>query len=1143
MKITRNYLIALTIIIPVIIFLLMNYIGSPGHLIFHDITEGINENNIIIRYFYSFSNNIGSTLVELSRIPIFSTILLIFKLLLSSTEFYIKIKIYLLYIASIGAFFYSIRIFSQYIKNKVDSRYMIFALIASSLIYVVNPWMNNRVVHFFLFFASVNIPLVTSLFYDLLYGEKINSNRLLLLLITLGTTIATPHIFLIDAVIMLCISIVFICKQNNFRENAIRFFKVISVIGIPAILLSLYWLLPYLSSGGEIPDRAESIDILLLLSRNANLLNSLRLISYWWINPHVYFSEGYLIGIFQVFVSYLLPILFLSFVFILRKNRVIQTFLLLFIVTLFLSSGTMVSISFYKTIIFNSLLSQFGWLLREIDKFGIILAYLYSLGIYFLIILLINKSRKYIYIIFILILFIAGFNLKHLNYVLTTDFKPSIIPNDFQMVNDYLAQDPEDCNVIWYPGVSKSFWAQTDDNPYAFSQLSSSKPIANTNSSTKYYVNYLFDEKNIDQINLGKALDLIGAKYVIVRDDDVNISQTALINKLISDVNFNLKFETQIIKVFENLRYSGLSNAFTTQIKTNLGYEFLKYLDELNVNTDQTYINFTDSNSSNLINLPINQYIIENGDSTDFAMSGFNRQFIYPFKYSNRAQPNQAWAKGSLTDLTHAEAGYYLNERNIHNAQLDFGNGIIMAYDQYQLKNHQTIDQVKGIPIKNSIFPNVTYNNNSIIYDFDPITEQNPYWKIIRSNKVDLKGVNNPKALSVFGDVDVSYDVNVTQPHLKITFYDQSDNLISIEHLTPDDIQKINTYFKIPVNTNSFDISLWSAALKIPYTVTWNTLNIEDISNYVEPILLSIPIDNNQCQVNCYLITRSLKSHRGGEVEYIVNSKSFFDKTVSNYNRFTWSVLGIVNYAQNVEIINRSGFNAVNAFTLIPISDYENALNQINNSIKNTSVVINIYNADSALPITNDSRGIFLGLGTSSLSNSIPLLSEHPIQISFKTHVDTPFMKNNPEISQNGTILDIQNTIFQNESVAQFPSIIIRQGTLVDTQTTIKLLETEINPTKHTISIDPFTASNLSSLITYKKPYSPNWRLTELNNQKPMIVYGQMNGWLLDHPQNSLTIEYLPQKYFYIGSIISIIALGLILIVWIILKRRQSLIR
>ena len=180
-----------------------------------------------------------------------------------------------------------------------------------------------------------------------------------------------------------------------------------------------------------------------------------------------------------------------------------------------------------------------------------------------------------------------------------------------------------------------------------------------------------------------------------------------------------------------------------------------------------------------------------------------------------------------------------------------------------------------------------------------------------------------------------------------------------------------------------------------------------------------------------------------------------------------------------------------------------------------------------------------MGLGTNDLDVSINLISEKPIEITYKTHSISPFIESTPTISQIVTTLNIQQTITSNESVAQFPSVIIKQGTVSNSEITASISESKINPTKHQITLDSFSTSNLPSLLTFKKPFSPNWRLTELNNQKPVVAYGLVNGWFVNQLPLSAAIEYLPQQYFYIGSIISLITLGVIIVIWTIVRRKK----
>jgi hypothetical protein len=94
-----------------------------------------------------------------------------------------------------------------------------------------------------------------------------------------------------------------------------------------------------------------------------------------------------------------------------------------------------------------------------------------------------------------------------------------------------------------------------------------------------------------------------------------------------------------------------------------------------------------------------------------------------------------------------------------------------------------------------------------------------------------------------------------------------------------------------------------------------------------------------------------------------------------------------------------------------------------------------------------------------------------------------------------------------------------------------------INSTKYNVTVKnakkPF-------ILLFGESYSPNWKLYE--NGKPIfedkhfVINGYANAWLVDANGNhSLTIEFFPQKVFYIGIIVSTSSL-LVLSLYILLK-------
>jgi hypothetical protein len=75
------------------------------------------------------------------------------------------------------------------------------------------------------------------------------------------------------------------------------------------------------------------------------------------------------------------------------------------------------------------------------------------------------------------------------------------------------------------------------------------------------------------------------------------------------------------------------------------------------------------------------------------------------------------------------------------------------------------------------------------------------------------------------------------------------------------------------------------------------------------------------------------------------------------------------------------------------------------------------------------------------------------------------------------------------------------------------------NPTSWRVRV------NASSpfMLAFAAPYDPEWRAYVSNeNYQPILLYGFINGfWINQSGQMEVTIEYVPQRWFLIGSIIS----------------------
>ena len=166
MKRLRSALIPILTIVIVSIYVSV-VIFKPGYIYFRDVTESIDVSKLYERYIYTYSNDIGESLAEKSRIPIFYFLNSIFSvgkaLRIFDDSGYVKIKILSLFVLSLSIFIYTTyKLLKELQKDeeKSEKKDLLLSLAASlgGVYYVGNYWFSNRIAHFGLFFSTVTIP-------------------------------------------------------------------------------------------------------------------------------------------------------------------------------------------------------------------------------------------------------------------------------------------------------------------------------------------------------------------------------------------------------------------------------------------------------------------------------------------------------------------------------------------------------------------------------------------------------------------------------------------------------------------------------------------------------------------------------------------------------------------------------------------------------------------------------------------------------------------------------------------------------------------------------------------------------------------------------------------------------------------------
>ena len=1021
----KTFLTLAPIVIPLLIASVV--ILKPGYIIYTDVTEGLDVSKLNERYTYTYNKDYGEVLAEKARIPLFFSIWTIYKTAGLGDEYFVKIKILFTLLITAISFALSIKILNNHIKELriVPKHAMLLSASLGALIYLINPWSANRITHFLLFMSSATVPLFFSLFYDFLYSEKIKLQNILYLALISSIFTATPHSALFEALIVFCTLFVFIITKSKEKSVVFERIKYVPLLLALSLLFNLYWILPFLSTLST-PDRVESTSLVNLLARFANLNNSIRLMGYWLADPNGYFTTGSkVIQLLQKLGSYMVVLVFVLFSHKFIKNSLAKTLITLFLISLFLSTSSFLTLEFYKYIMFYSPIKSIGWLFREIDKFGLVLAYIFSLSLTYLsAVFLSNKRSKWL--VAVLVVPMAFFYLSYFTKIFVENYSPQQVPKEFFNAEELLDKDASEFNVVWYPGVPEPKWLSTKENRFIFTNLLSDKEAFSTRSESFSVLDYVFDPNNISDLDVGKVLDSFGVKYIFLRRDskDPTSNSNALQSsvKLKEQASLRLIQTNEYFEIYQNLRFSGLAKIYSQEVVTDLGLDFFKSESFKSLNTEDTMFTFTDYNTG-FTSLE-KAFDLKEG-ALDAKLNQYKERFIFPSDYTFETLDGKIgpWKMSTLEDINNAESRVFFRSFEVYNNQFDYGKGVVSAVSDLQIL-YPSKRKAKSIgELKFSDFPNVKVSGGAINYtskeeDFEA------EWNIVRSDVFPISGA---KGLLV--TLDSSIDPELV-PHFKLTFYRNNEDRTGIIRFdNQNQSPYIERFIKVPEDSRFADFSIWTLPTPLNnYSYQITNFGIYDLTGNLAKPETKLKVKPN-CSSDCRLLVRVLKSPNGGQITLGVDGKSFTIDTEGNTDRFDWIDVGSTDIKEGrieISLINESGFNSVNALVFLNTTEYQN------------------------------------------------LLSEGFIA------------EEKPET------------------------------------TTPKADLTKTNPTSYTVKLTE--APNTRLVVGFSKPYNRNWLL---QGKPPIRVNGLTNGWNLDTQETNLRIEFKPQRYFYLGSILSIASMML----------------
>ena len=371
-------------ILAVSVIILRSVLFNPGLIMWGNFVSPL-ETDKYLAHFYPMWNKYGG-------FPVFSDmtlwvmwpIITLASLLHISSEWFFK----LLMLGTTMTMGLSMYVSARVLVHKIsqDSKVGIVASFTATMVYMLNPWVMANMSHLVFLMSYALTPLVLVCFMKALENGKVKYVLSTVLLWSFATLTPQYPIFI---GILIISWLIFSVSYEIINGNASTVLSDIRVTGIILVLyfaFNLFWLVPHLASGFISPGYDIRLADLDHLSRNGSILNVIRFMGFWEPASTAFYEPAVRkLHYFWLAGGYLMPILATTPLFIYFKNKRFFKYVLFFslmsVLFIFLSGGTKGLFPMgYKWMIFDIpfFSGKFGWLLREPNKTGGLLALMFS---------------------------------------------------------------------------------------------------------------------------------------------------------------------------------------------------------------------------------------------------------------------------------------------------------------------------------------------------------------------------------------------------------------------------------------------------------------------------------------------------------------------------------------------------------------------------------------------------------------------------------------------------------------------------------------------------------------------------------------------------------------------------------------------
>jgi len=1041
-------------------------------------------------------------------------------------------------------------------KNKKHQAILIPTL---TLFYYLNLWSTERIGHIWIWDAYAIFP--PYLYFGLVYMLDKKSKYLIAysLLFAFYGIIPPNFIYMLIIHMFLAISSIFLADGSVKRAKNLLLFiggpiVIYSLMNMPSLLLLL------IAEGLEYPI-PMSLDQLVILSRNGNLLNIFTFSNNWWPQVPTTLLENLLFRV----TSLLLFTFALSAVSFAKGVERGRKTLILF------SSAFVIGLIFFiqgtnNLLLLNliNLLGRLGYIdvfapFREWGRLSIVIPI-------FLIIMLtislasLRGKRGHIVTLFLLALVALNIATSPSLIYINEVYSPVNIPLEYYSLSEEI---PIDHKVLWvYPSSAESIlgsWRYVWNKQKAISK-NLEESIGATHNEDFEYVKMLSQKEAPQQL-----LNALNIKYVIKRTD------------ILAASNFKVEYSY--------LNCKKLNYLTVCENPCNLT---LFYVSAFMILSD------LDGESFYAISFPsFPSYVVAitkpRSDITkvaQVALPDFESVWLYeeakekgiilsPFKFTYFVNPGKLWSRASTADPLHADWHPYLEKFGIENWQSDYGEGLAFTWAIYRLKENPT-------PSDNDLIKQWVFNSINDFNEWKNHTCENQFGSLYtltldnNTLKAELwnstwgwKTINSPIIPAEYGDwyrwhFQIKTE-NAYEVHVKIIEYNQDKQILNVKYIEYIGSGTLNWQTIIidyaPENpeTKYIQLQIWhghETTQPLPNRIWIDNVRIYDMKRFIKPVALEIPFNIKENGEYIFLV-RLFQNRRGGRIQIQLDNKSYTVNTKDQLNKFVWKGIDIIRLEKGghkITLTNLKGFNAINLFALIPKQEYQKAQKQIEEILQDKRIIY-ILEAETDLYYQNvtvsnkyggnASNGQVLQLNQESKAYSeieIVKPGNYTLAIRAKGNLAIKIDEKEYKISSpqlNWTYIrpihlekgkyKIEITNLKDQpsdlDVVWLYSIQNENETLEDIFTAKEIPAEviscrKIDPTKYVVKVNatkPF-------MLSFAESYDPLW-VAYVNGGKIQStpLYGVINGfWINQTGLLEITIEYEPQKWFYYGSAVSL---------------------